>query len=649
MQPKDYVVRVYVLKGTKIVGKDANGKSDPYLTVKLGKQKVSDMGVKKKHWDRDYPYEERYLDATNEPEFFRSYELTCKLPGSSTLDVQCWDHDTISFDDLIGHTSIDLEDRWFNQQWQKLGTKFQTDQRLALKPANLRTLWAPTSANPQGYLQMWVDILTPAQAKQYPRINIAKPPPEKFQLRVIVWKSKEVPNFDDMTDASDLYVKAWLEDPQVKGKLEKMKKLGKKLKSWVPNPFKNKEKAIKEKEALKAAEPQETDTHWRCRNGKGSWNWRMKFNVTLPHKFPYLHMQLWDRDVLKYVLLDSPFLYLWILMNTYIHTHTHISTLRYNDCIAECSLDCTKYFKTAHRYDEAVNFFAKKLSRKQRKKRKNPKRVNNPKVKSADEIAKDDAKDTVNIIKGYLGYSTTGDAQWLSMYKHNFETDKQDFMGKLLVSIEILPEKVYLGKPAGFGRSDPNMNPRLPAPVGRLRFSWNPFYMLMELLGPKICMRCACVILCVSVILLAVFGGPFLNVVFAWFEPYMGESWFWILVFIGVVLCCGCCFALELHAKYKDHLRELEQQARDAEEERLQRLEEARRLAEDDAIVHVDDEEEEKKEEEENDDDFETKNPLSDNGMGIGSSSGIELQEKKKKKKSSRKKSSEKSPLLATV
>ena len=118
-------------------------------------------------------------------------------------------------------------------------------------------------------------------------------------------------------------------------------------------------------------------------------------------------------------------------------------------------------------------------------------------------------------------------------------------------------------------------------------------------------------------------------------------------------MCCGCCFALELHAKYKDHLRELEQQARDAEEERLQRLEEARRLAEDDAIVHVDDEEEEKKEEEENDDDFETKNPLSDNGMGIGSSSGIELQEKKKKKKkkkkSSRKKSSEKSPLLATV
>jgi hypothetical protein len=25
----------------------------------------------------------------------------------------------------------------------------------------------------------------------------------------------------------------------------------------------------------------ETDTHWRCRN-KGSFNWRMKFNVKLP-------------------------------------------------------------------------------------------------------------------------------------------------------------------------------------------------------------------------------------------------------------------------------------------------------------------------------------------------------------------------------
>ena len=31
------------------------------------------------------------------------------------------DKDTIGSDDLIGRTVIDLEDRWFDKHWQKLG------------------------------------------------------------------------------------------------------------------------------------------------------------------------------------------------------------------------------------------------------------------------------------------------------------------------------------------------------------------------------------------------------------------------------------------------------------------------------------------------------------------------------------------------
>lgn len=29
---------------------------------------------------------------------------------------------------------------------------------------------------------------------------------------------------------------------------------------------------------------QSTDTHWRCSNGKGSWNWRLKIPLELPVK-----------------------------------------------------------------------------------------------------------------------------------------------------------------------------------------------------------------------------------------------------------------------------------------------------------------------------------------------------------------------------
>lgn len=37
--------------------------------------------------------------------------------------------------------------------------------------------------------------------------------------------------------------------------------------------------------------------------------------------------------------------------------------------------------------------------------------------------------------------------------------------GKVLISMEILPKADADNIPAGFGRSDPNMNPVLPKPV----------------------------------------------------------------------------------------------------------------------------------------------------------------------------------------
>ena len=53
----------------------------------------------------------------------------------------------------------------------------------------------------------------------------------------------------------------------------------------------------------------------------------------------------------------------------------------------------------------------------------------------------------------------------------------------MLLSIEILPKDEAEAKPNGYGRSAPNMHPRLPPPVGRMklvRIHWNvagPRYM----------------------------------------------------------------------------------------------------------------------------------------------------------------------------
>lgn len=97
---------------------------------------------------------------------------------------------------------------------------------------------------------------------------------------MIVWRTRGVISGDYLSDMNDLYITSWVEGEQ----------------------------------------PQSTDVHWRCKGGKGSFNWRMKFRVKYPCKFPYLQMQMWDQDLFKY-----------------------------NDCLAQGGLNLGAHFKQAYR------------------------------------------------------------------------------------------------------------------------------------------------------------------------------------------------------------------------------------------------------------------------------------------------------------
>jgi len=130
---------------------------------------------------------------------------------------------------------------------------------MPLKPVEHRTLRAPTSSAPQGKLKLWVDIFSAEDAKKYPLINIQPPPPVEYELRVIIWGCKEVTIKDTLTDANDLYITGAIDTPGV--------------------PI------------------QSTDTHLRSHNGKGNFNWRMKFPIKLPTKhYPRFRLQVWDLD-----------------------------------------------------------------------------------------------------------------------------------------------------------------------------------------------------------------------------------------------------------------------------------------------------------------------------------------------------------------
>ena len=92
----------------------------------------------------------RYLSKTVNPEFYRMFEISTTLPGPSLLTVEVWDHDTLSSDDLIGTTVIDLEDRLFHDVWQRLGTCPEPPpDRFPPKPVEFRSLYLPKRKNEQ--------------------------------------------------------------------------------------------------------------------------------------------------------------------------------------------------------------------------------------------------------------------------------------------------------------------------------------------------------------------------------------------------------------------------------------------------------------------------------------------------------------------
>jgi hypothetical protein len=277
-EPQQLVVRVYVLRASNLQSKDSNGYSDPFLRLKLGKDIISDRA--------------NYKKKTLSPEFYKMFSFNAVLPGPSQLEVAVWDHDLIT-DDLIGKTTIDLEDRWFHRDWQRIG---HDHPKLAeaggcLKPVEYRHLYTDKRSTSQGFVQLWVDIMTAQEAALTPPVSVDPPAPRKFEVRVIVWRGEGIVD-QDHSEVNDYFVKVWMEG----GKAEM------------------------------------TDVHWRCSNGKPCWNWRVKLPVEFPLRtaeFGRLHIQLWDKDVLKW-----------------------------NDMIGEAQLDLYKWIRRAYEANRSVSPFS---------------------------------------------------------------------------------------------------------------------------------------------------------------------------------------------------------------------------------------------------------------------------------------------------
>ncbi|CAO2602228.1 Fer-1-like protein 6, partial [Lemmus lemmus] len=109
--PVQVLIRVYIVAAFNLSPADPDGKSDPYIVLRLGKTEIK---------DRD-----KYIPKQLNPVFGRSFEIQATFPMESLLSILIYDHDMIGSDDLIGETKIDLENRFYSKHRAICGLQSQ--------------------------------------------------------------------------------------------------------------------------------------------------------------------------------------------------------------------------------------------------------------------------------------------------------------------------------------------------------------------------------------------------------------------------------------------------------------------------------------------------------------------------------------------
>ncbi|TKS67677.1 Fer-1-like protein 6 [Collichthys lucidus] len=322
--PVQVIIRIYIISASNLHPADPDGKADPYIVLRLGKNEIK---------DRD-----NYIPKQLNPVFGRSFEMHATFPQESLLSVVIYDFDLVGGDDLIGETRIDLENRFYSRHRASCGlpTEYSTDGynawRDCLKPSELlsklcrengledplfspgritvaekvftgKTLfmnedepvecyenlslkilhrWAEipvvgcklvpehietrtlySKARPgmdQGQVQMWIDMFPMDLPHPGPSVDISPRKPKGYELRIIIWNTEDV-----ILEDSNFLTGQQSSDIYIKG--------------WL--------KGLED-------DRQETDVHYNSLTGEGNFNWRFVF------PFSYLPAEkVWDFETLS--------------------------------------------------------------------------------------------------------------------------------------------------------------------------------------------------------------------------------------------------------------------------------------------------------------------------------------------------------------
>uniref|UniRef100_A0A8C0FUQ5 Myoferlin n=1 Tax=Bubo bubo TaxID=30461 RepID=A0A8C0FUQ5_BUBBB len=440
--PQECIVRIYIVRALQLQPQDNNGLCDPYIKISLSKKVIE---------DRD-----NYVPNTLNPIFGRMYELSCFLPQEKDLKISVYDYDTLTRDEKVGETIIDLENRFLSrygshcgipQQYCISGVNTWRDQlkptqllqnvfkskfwftslcsfsisfipeankilhqhlgpgeeRLALhilrtqglvpEHVETRTLYSTFQPNiSQGKLQMWVDVFPKSLGPPGPPFNITPRKAKKYVLRVIVWNTKDV----------------LLDEKSITG--EEMSDIY--VKGWMPGNEENKQK---------------TDVHYRSLDGEGNFNWRFVF------PFDYLPAEqlcavskkehFWSLDKTEFRIPPKLIIQIW-----------DNDKFSLDDYLGFVELDLHKTIIPA----------------------KVPEKCN---IGMIPEYKADSSQKAPRTASLFEQKSMKG---WWPCY---VEKDGSRILaGKVEMTLEVVNEKEAEERPAGKGRDEPNMNPKLDLP-----------------------------------------------------------------------------------------------------------------------------------------------------------------------------------------
>ncbi|XP_071312011.1 dysferlin isoform X6 [Agelaius tricolor] len=443
---QECLVRVYIIRAFDLQPKDSNGKCDPYVKISVGKKSINDQ--------------ENYLPCTLEPVFGKMFELSCTLPLEKDLKVTLYDYDLLSKDEKIGETVIDLENRFLSKYGARCGlpqtycVSGPNQWRDQLRPSQLLHLFslqhnykAPTYKSDRIIFRDQEYVLSELEDGKPPNPHLG-PAEERLALAALR-KQGLVPEHvetrrlysplqPDIEQGKlqmwvDLFPKSlghpgppfnvtprkakrfylrciiWnakdviLDDLSITG--EKMSDIY--VKGWLVGHEENKQK---------------TDVHYRSMGGEGNFNWRFIFPFDYLPAEQMCHVakkeHFWSLDKTENKIPPQLILQIW-----------DNDKFSFDDYLGSIQMDLNKMPKPA---------------------------------KTAEKCSLDLVDDSLSSGRSVSLFEQKTVKGWWPCVAE--QSQQKILAGKLEMTLEIVAEQEHEERPAGMGRDEPNMNPRLEDP-----------------------------------------------------------------------------------------------------------------------------------------------------------------------------------------